>query len=441
LEPLVGLKSTVLRLLERANYALVHADVLERERRLATEVLKQLRAVNAAEAERLAEAAHVRQDPKVRPLTKITGDADFAGASIDRKWIGELLASQHFAAVAAAYRDYPPRSHVSSTERAFLFCLIRAMKPKHVAEIGTAFCGTSEIIARALWENGAGVLHTTDPFGADRCPLIIRQWPFPLQDIIQFRAKSSMDFIFDLTHANIMLDIAFVDGNHDLEFVAFDIAAAARLLRAGGIMIIDNSEQSGPYHATARFMRHNPDWIELGEAISSFRRSKPFAAARSSVPDGGFLLLKAPDHYAIGEVPRSTGQIGIATARVDGVTMRLACGASRGRLHYHIILRAFRNANREIAEYKRTGHVNLDATTGSALEHRFAESLVSQLDDRHGDCNHTVEIELAWEGADAHQTIQLSTPPQPLLTEAAPRDRSAGSGADLLPQTGNASGL
>jgi hypothetical protein len=51
--------------------------------------------------------------------------------------------------------------------------LIRTLRPQAVAEVGTLFAGTTEVMARALWENGSGVIHTADPYGADRCPEII----------------------------------------------------------------------------------------------------------------------------------------------------------------------------------------------------------------------------------------------------------------------------
>ena len=36
---------------------------------------------------------------------------------------------------------------------------------------------TSEAICRALYANGAGLLHTVDPYGAEIVPPILRSWP------------------------------------------------------------------------------------------------------------------------------------------------------------------------------------------------------------------------------------------------------------------------
>src|SRR5262249_859093 len=204
-------------------------------------------------------------DQDVRPLARLTNDADFDKPSaIDREWARRLVKSAHFAAIEEAYRSYPRFCFTNSIERAFLYSLVRAMKPADVSEIGTAFCGASEIIARALWENGRGVLHTTDPFAPHRCPPVISRWPQPLQEITRFHAKSSMDFYMTLAEAKIGLDIAFVDGNHDFEFAYFDILIAARLLRPGGVIIVDNSEQSGPFYAALQFVRGNPALVVLG---------------------------------------------------------------------------------------------------------------------------------------------------------------------------------
>lgn len=428
-------RKAVLGLIERANYTLIRTDLLARERHASDMELRRLQATLASERHaaetnlRRLQAgglfqlpqAHSRAEPKggaVRPLHRITSDADFADdATINREWIEKLLASERFAAIELEFRGYPPGSFVSDTQRAFLFWLIRVMKPRAVAEIGTAFCGTSEIIARALWENGTGILHTTDPFGAERAPPIIRKWPEPLQDVTRFFPLSSMDFFIMLSEAKTMLDIAFIDGDHDFEFAYFDVLMAARLLRPGGVMVIDNTNQTGPYYAAAQFLHDNPDWIELGNAMTGFRSSQPFSIPRSSLPNSDCLLLKAPAAYSIGRIPRSPGQLE-AGPRITGFSMNIATPKFHGLLHYRFVLRAFRDGNREIEEYKRAGKIALNsATTGDVLNHHLDPPLVSLMQERHGDCLHTLEIELAWEGSETPGTLQLSAPPKPIVGE------------------------
>jgi len=429
-------RKIVLGLIERANYTLVRTDLLARERHAADMKLRRLQATLASERHaaettlRRLQASGLFQPPQVynraqpkggatRPLNRITCDADFADdPTINKEWIEKFLASEHFAAIESEFRGYPPGSFVSDTQRALLFWLIRVMKPRAIAEIGTAFCGTSEIIARALWENSTGILHTTDPFGADRAPPIIRKWPQPLQDVTRFYPLSSMDFYMMLSDAKTVLDIAFVDGDHDFEFAYFDVLMAARLLRPGGVMVIDNTNQTGPYYAAAQFLHDNPDWIELGDAMTGFRPSQPFSMPRSSLPNSDCLLLKAPDAYSIGRVPRTTGQLATGS-RISGFSSNIETSKFHGLLHYRFILRAFGSENREIEEYESAGKIALDsATTGHVLNHHLDPPLISLMHERHGHCRHTLEIELAWQGSETPGNLQLSAPPIPIVGDA-----------------------
>jgi predicted O-methyltransferase YrrM len=412
------LRKIALGLVERANYTLIKTGELERERSAADMYLRRLQASGLYAPPR-TDSRPERKGGAMRPLERITRAADFAGdPTIDKQWIEKLLASENFAAIEQQFRDYPPDSFVSSTERAFLFCLIRAMKPQAVAEIGTAYCGTAELIARALWENGAGLLCTTDPFRGGHAPPIIGTWPEPLREVTRFYPLSSMDFFIVLSEAKTSLDIAFIDGNHDFEFAYFDVLMAARLLRPGGVMVIDNSNQIGPYYAAAQFLRDNPDWVELGDAVAGLGVSGPFSTPRSSLPKSDCLILKAPDAYSIGHVPRTTGQIKSAP-RVAGFSLRIRTREFRGAIHYRATLRAFRNQNLEIEEYTRTGKFTLDsATTGPAPEHRFDRPLVSLMHERQGDCLHTLEIELAWDGPQTQRVLPLSAPPTPIPGDA-----------------------
>jgi predicted O-methyltransferase YrrM len=411
-------RKIVLRLIERENYTLIKTGALEHERAAADANLRRLQASGLLEPPPSQNRTE-RKGAAVRPLKRMTSAADFAGdTTIDKAWIEQLLASDDFAAIEQKFRDYPADSFVSSTQRTFLFCLIRAMKPQVVAEIGTAFCGTAEVIARALWENGTGLLYTTDPFGAGRAPPIIRTWPGPLQGVTRFYPLSSMDFFIALSETKTSMDVAFVDGDHDFEFAYFDVQMAARLLRPGGIMVIDNSNQTGPYYAAARFLHDNPDWSELGDAVAGLGPARPFSTPRSSLPKSDCLILKAPGAYSIGHVPRTSGLIESAP-RIAGFSVRIQTREFRGDLHYRAILRAFRNRNLEIEECTRTGTCTLDsATTGPALEHLFDQPLASLMHARYDDCVHRLEIELAWEGPETQQVLQLSAPPTPIAGDA-----------------------
>jgi hypothetical protein len=106
--------------------------------------------------------------------------------------------------------------------------------------------------------NGAGIIHTTDPFGAERCPEIIATWPAELREVTRFYPLSSMDFFLELERQKVALDMVLVEGNHDYEFASFDLLMAARSLRPGGIVVMDNAEQSGPFHAARTFLGANP---------------------------------------------------------------------------------------------------------------------------------------------------------------------------------------
>lgn len=87
------------------------------------------------------------QASAVRPLAPITGDA-----------AGSAMITRNGATYSKAILDYftlyPVRSFLSDESRAVLFSLIRTLRPKVVAEVGTLFAGTTEVMARALWENG-----------------------------------------------------------------------------------------------------------------------------------------------------------------------------------------------------------------------------------------------------------------------------------------------
>ena len=342
----------------------------------------------------------------IRPLTAILTDLPTA-PTVTPEVVAALQATDTYARVASYLSTYLPNSFMFGASRPVLFSLIRLLRPKVVAEVGTLFAGTAELMARALWENGGGILHTTDPYGADRCPAIIETWPRELQEITRYYALGSMDFFLALDRERVTLDMALVDGNHDFEFALFDLQMAARLLRPGGTIIMDNSEQSGPFRAIRTFMEGNPGWSEIGHAVASYDRFKPFDPTRASFPGTSFVVLQSPAHLSIGPGPHSWGQKPSEYSQVQNVVLHLPPQATAGLLFYQVILRGFADGNRRTVELKATGQIRLE-THGEpmTISQPLAQRLV--VSDMPPDAAFTVEIDVSWQADPGATFLALS---------------------------------
>jgi predicted O-methyltransferase YrrM len=336
--------------------------------------------------------------------------ADFPpGVSADA--FQHARASRAYSDLMAFFQSWPSHSLMSDEGRATLYALIRMMRPSVVVEVGTLFAGTTQVMARALWENGSGVVHTTDPFGADRCPGIIDAWPRELQALTTFYPLNSMAFFERLAQQRVVPDLVFVDGNHDFEFALFDLQSAARLIRPGGVVIVDDADQSGPFHAARAFMASVPGWRELGSALAAYDPAQPFAAGRASVPDTGYLILQAPAALTVGDVPRSWNRR-VEETSVIGFALDLPAQHRKGRLSYQVIFRSFGDGNRTVDEWKSVGAVSI-ALDGHAakIACRLPQALSSDMRARYADAAFMVEIELALQG---DGPLTLNAVPSPL---------------------------
>jgi len=338
----------------------------------------------------------------IRPLTKIAAPT---GLPSD---IANLVLSQAYGDALRYFSTYPPRSILSDHSRTVIYTLIRTMRPEIVAEVGTMYAGTAEVMARALWENGTGIVHTTDPLGGDRCPQIIASWPQELQRLTRFYVLNSMDFFHHLDHQRVTLDLVLVDGNHDFEFALFDLQMSARLLRPGGIVIMDNAEQTGPFKASQLFLANNREWRELGSAVATHTRSAPFDSVRASIPWTSFVILQSPNHSPVGEDFRSWGQVRTKSAHFDGIRLELPEQRTSGWLHYQAMLRAFLDDG-AVPESKTVGKLRLEVDRSGTVVHlfdkplRFAEG-----------AQYTYEIDLAWEADAGCRSLALLAAPTPL---------------------------
>jgi predicted O-methyltransferase YrrM len=328
--------------------------------------------------------------------------------------ITQVMATPAYAEVVRYFSSYPGRSLMSDHSRAVLYSLVRLMRPKLVAEIGTLYAGTTEVFARALWQNGEGVVHTVDPYGIERCPAVIVQWPVELQRHTQYHAKSSMDFFSRMVLEGKRFDLLLIDGNHDYEYAFFDLQMAARLVTPGGIVVMDNAEQTGPFRASRTFLKDNPAWREIGGAIVGYDPLKPFDRARASLPDTTFLLLQAPDHLSIGTGPHSWGQDWITIPSVSGLHFDIVVPC-RGTLFYQVHLRGFANANRWTSEDRLEGSLRLDfEQSGRQIDHRFDRTMTVAAPAEYGDALFTLELDLSWQADPGSPPLALARLPEAL---------------------------
>jgi predicted O-methyltransferase YrrM len=328
--------------------------------------------------------------------------------------IAAVMASPEYADICAYFSLYPGRSLMSDHSRAVLFSLVRMLRPQLIAEIGTLHAGTTEVFARALWENGGGVVHTTDPYGGERCPAIMSQWPTELQRHAQFHAKSSMDFFSRMVLESKTFDLLLIDGNHDYEYALFDLQMAARLVRPGGIVVMDNAEQSGPFKATRLFLAANSAWREIGSSMANYHPFKPFERERASLPGTSFLLLLAPDHLSIGEGPHSWGQAWIDRPQLNGLRFHVV-QPCKGVLLYQIYLRGFANANRWVKEERLEGSARIEIDHGEAsIDHLLGRTLAVVSPPEYDDALFTLELDLSWQADAGSPPLSLAALPAPI---------------------------
>ena len=348
--------------------------------------------------------------PARRPLFNIEGD--YSGFEPSAKWIQNWLHSETANREIAVFSSYPAHSLLSWNSRAFLYHLVRSMKPDVIVEIGTYYAGTAEILTRALTENRNGHLYTTDPYGAERCPGIIRGWPKEIRKRVSFLPKNSMGLAETLRSQNIKPDIVFIDGCHDFEYVLFDALAMSKIMSRNGIMVLDNFDHPGVICASLEFLQLNPDWSELGSAATAFDSRKPFnsSSSKSDVTDTDFIVLAAPDFESAGASAfYATGQIAFESEIVDAVQLQKLRGPAKGVLFSEVWLRGFGNGM----------PLECSATSKTSIEVNEAVSDFKIVLDRQLDLNEiprkinvrsrTCEISLFWVPEDNTSTLKFGS--------------------------------
>jgi predicted O-methyltransferase YrrM len=316
--------------------------------------------------------------------------------------IAEIVASDALAPLAQQIEAAPfiAPSLLSPTSRALLYAVIRATRPEHVVEIGTFRGGTAEVMARALYDNRVGTLHTVSPHDREHFGPSLAKWPVQLRGCTVFHAIDSMAFFMLAADEGIRPGIVLVDGNHDYEFAAFDIWSAARLITPGGFIFVDNISQWGPYRAAMDFLAANPGWQNCGSPQPP-ESNLPFDKTRYSVRETDFMVLRAPANVLIGARPECMSEIVWDDRPLHGIRL-VPVERATGTLTAQCMLRAFAAAeNVEIMV-----EASADYADADVIELRFAEPL--QID---GDyLRWAIEPWLSWRG---DKPLALRSPPTP----------------------------
>lgn len=323
---------------------------------------------------------------------------DLAGADP----IAEITSAAGFATLDRFFAEInqAERALVSAKTQAVLYALVRNLRPEHVIEIGTYRASTSKAMVRAMHANARGFMHTVDPANSGPILRLIRRWPVALRERVCYYPMSSMDFFNLAVFQELTSDLIFVDGNHDYEYALFDIQSAARLIRPGGFIAIDNINQAGPFFAAFDFMRDHPAWHECGHSLKVDAIGKGFDHGRSTIRGTDLCVIRSPRNHIVGQRLETAGPQRISQTTIGGIELAIARPAT-GTLHAQYVVRVREPVMSEVAtQTSRTELRDAVGPTRVALPWDFAPDEVP--------LERTIELWLAWTG-DAE--LELAEPP------------------------------
>jgi predicted O-methyltransferase YrrM len=137
-------------------------------------------------------------------------------------------------------------------------------KATRTIEIGLAYGVSALYICDGLIRSGApSVRHVVlDPFQSGRfanCGLqVLRE--AGVASLVEYHAEMSQIALPAFLKEGRQFDLGFVDGNHRFDSVFLDLFYLGRLLRKGGVVILDDYDLPGIRRAASFFLT-NLDWL------------------------------------------------------------------------------------------------------------------------------------------------------------------------------------
>jgi predicted O-methyltransferase YrrM len=205
----------------------------------------------------------------------IIGGMESSSQKLADEILEEILSSGKVEDVAG--NVYTLEANIDMEESRFLGNLIRENNYTTSFEIGCAYGISSLSICSSLPEND-GFHSIIDPFQFNEWKGIgIRNLEKAGLKNFKLVEKPSEIALPDLVAAGAKFDFAFIDGWHTFDHTLLDMFYANRLLRKGGIMVIDDVGMKGVQKAVNYFLNYPAYKFEGGVALSNTAKRNTFS--------------------------------------------------------------------------------------------------------------------------------------------------------------------
>ncbi len=201
--------------------------------------------------------------------------------SIDQRWMAELEAAwrapsetQELDAIATSPttenirgETIPQEAQVNARYGRLLYHLVKKFRPRRILEIGMANGISSAYMALAQSRHVRGdCTHVAiDPFQSDDWQgaglHLLRR--LQLDRNLRLIEDFSIHAVPSLEKQGERFDLAFIDGNHCLDYTLADVLICDRVLETGGILALDDSMAYGVKLAVPYLDRHRPNLRRL----------------------------------------------------------------------------------------------------------------------------------------------------------------------------------
>lgn len=174
---------------------------------------------------------------------------------VQKQVLREFLDSGRISDEAAALIT---KMSIPADEGRYLQHLIREHRPKITLEIGCAFGISSLFICEALRDVGGSKHIMIDPWSEASRVAAANLNRAGFGGLFEQHIKLSFEALTELRAKGTTIDLAFIDGMHTFDYVLVDFFLTDKLLRPGGIVVIDDYSWPAIYKVCRYVMANLP---------------------------------------------------------------------------------------------------------------------------------------------------------------------------------------